>query len=244
MDDSYVSTYHALEGTHWWFLGRRDIIQRFIKVFRKDSFILEIGCSGGPLIGALKECGFENIKGIDINEKAIAICRQKGIHDVRVADAAETGFGNQQFDLIIASDVLEHLKDEDKTLAEWHRILKSGGRLIVFVPAFEFLWSSHDDVNLHYRRYSKSQLINTLQKNGFIAEKSSYWNFCMFLPLSLIRSFQRLLNGRGVGGGQLNKINPFFNKTLGYLLRIENKFLSLGGIFPFGISVFAIARKS
>lgn len=241
MEESYASQYHELEENYWLFRGRRDIIYKLIKDYKRDTEILDIGCSIGALIGFLKGRGFKRLRGIDIDEKAIEICRQKGIIDIRVADAEKTGFKNQQFDIVIASDVLEHIKDEGKALLEWHRILKSGGKLIVFVPAFKFLWSKHDEVNLHYRRYSKSSLIEVLKKNGFGIERSSYWNFSLFLPACLVRILQRLLSGDKKS--QLPEVNIFLNKTLEYILKLENNFLSGGINLPVGISIFAIARK-
>ncbi|MEW6214874.1 MAG: class I SAM-dependent methyltransferase [Nitrospirota bacterium] len=244
MEESYASRYHKLEENYWWFLGRRDIIYKLIKNYHGDTQILDIGCSGGALTRFLRRQGFRRLYGIDNDEKAIEICRQKGIIDVHVADAGETGFEDQQFDIIIASDVLEHIKDEDKALFEWYRILKPEGKLIIFVPAFKFLWSKHDEVNQHYRRYSKSGLIEVLKKNGFGIEKSSYWNFSFFLPACLVRISQRLFSGnRRRSGGQLPDVNQFINKTLEYILRLENKLLSTGINLPLGISVFAIARK-
>lgn len=244
MDQQYASKYHRLEKDHWWFLGRRDIIYKLIKDYNRDSEILEIGCSGGVLLAFLQSKGFKRIYGIDIDENAIELCRQKGITSVQVARGEETGFKDQQFDMIIASDVLEHIQDENKTLFEWHRILKFGRSLIIFVPAFKFLWSKHDEVNHHYRRYAKSDIFKILERNGFKVERISYWNFTLFVPVSFIRLFQKLLPSHGKkSGDQLYEVTPFMNKTLEYLLRLDNKLLSLGINFPFGISVFAIARK-
>jgi len=244
MDVLYASMYRKLEENHWWFLGRRDLIYRLMKDYRRDVDILEIGCSGGVLIEFLKRRGFTRLHGIDVDEKAIEICRQRGIKEVGVADAQETEFKDQQFDILIASDVLEHIKDEDKALLEWYRILKPGGKLIIFVPAFKFLWSNHDEVNRHFRRYSKSGLIKTLEKNGFKTEKVSYWNFSLFFPVSLVRMFQKYLSGkRKRASDQLYEFNTFVNKTLEYMLRLENKFLSTGMNFPVGVSLFIIERK-
>lgn len=243
MDQVYALKYHRLEEHHWWFLARRDIIYKLIKNYHRDSEILEIGCSGGLLIRFLEGQGFKNIRGIDIDGKAIEICRQKGIAGVYVADAEKTGFKDEQFDIVIASDVLEHIRDEAKAIMEWHRILKPNGRLIIFVPAFKFLWSKHDEANHHYRRYSKIALIRTLGKNGFKVERSSYWNFSLFLPVSLIRLSQRFFKGSKQSGDQLYGVNTFINKTLEYILRLENKLLSSGISLPLGISVFAIERK-
>src|SRR3990172_8023603 len=122
MDRDYVSKYHLLEESYWWFSGRRDIIYRLIKSYKKDSEILEIGCSGGPLIEFLRKRGFKNLRGIDIDSEAIEICRQKGIDKVCLADGIETGFEDKVFDIIIASDVLEHIEREYEAVSEWHRL--------------------------------------------------------------------------------------------------------------------------
>ncbi|MBM4140387.1 MAG: class I SAM-dependent methyltransferase [Nitrospira sp.] len=244
MKKSYAAKYHILEKYHWWFLGRRDIIYKLIKHFYRDIDILEVGCSGGLLIGFLQMRGFKNLIGIDIDHEAIELCRQTGITNVFVRDAEKTGFEDQQFDIIIASDILEHMKDEDKTLLEWHRILKPKGELLVFVPAFNFLWSKHDEVNYHYRRYSKSRLLSILQKNGFKVKRISYWNFSLFFPVTIVRLFQRLLSGNRSSGDQLYDVNIFVNRTLEYLLGLENKVLSLGINLPLGISIFARAGKT
>lgn len=243
MEESYTSKYHKLEEDYWWFLARRNIIYKLLKGYHKNIEILEVGCSGGALIRLLKRQGFSRIHGIDIDEKAIEICRQTRLTDVYVADAKNTDFKDRQFDIIIASDILEHIEDEDKTLFEWNRILKVGGELLIFVPAFKFLWSKHDEVNRHYRRYSKSELIGALEKNGFNLKRISYWNFSLFLPVTLVRLYQRLLSSKRGSGYQLHKANRFMNKTLECILRLENSFLSGGINLPLGVSIFAIARK-
>jgi len=244
MEKQYASKYHRLEESHWWFLGRRDIIYQLIKKQRRDAEILDIGCSGCALLGFLKKQGFTRLQGIDINEDAIDLCRQKGIPNVHIAHAERTEFTDQQFDALIASDILEHVKDENKALSEWHRILKKDGTLIIFVPAFQFLWSHHDEVNLHYRRYVQPGLIESLKKNGFRIERSSYWNFILCLPVSLVRLLQKYLFGnKKRSGDQLRETNFFINRLLEYLLKSENKLLSTGINFVLGMSVFAIARK-
>jgi SAM-dependent methyltransferase len=244
MDKQYALKYHGLEESHWWFLGRRDIIYRLIKEHRKDAEILDIGCSGCALLFFLRGKGFKKLQGIDINEDAIDLCRQKGISNVQIANAEKTGFADQRFNILIASDILEHVKDENKALSEWHRVLKKDGILIIFVPAFQFLWSPHDEVNLHYRRYVQSGLIEILQKNGFAVERSSYWNSILYLPVSLLILFRKYLVGdTGRSGDNLRKTSPFVNKLLECLLKVENIALSVGMNFAFGMSVFAIARR-
>ncbi|HDH51428.1 MAG TPA: class I SAM-dependent methyltransferase [Nitrospirae bacterium] len=244
VDQSYSFKYHKLEENHWWFIGRRDIISELVKDFRRDAETLEIGCSGGVLIEALKRHGFTRLQGIDIDEEAVKICRQKGLGDINFADAENTEFNNQQFDVLIASDVLEHIRDEERALQEWQRILKSGGKLIIFVPAFQFLWSGHDEANRHYRRYRRSGLIRTLEKNGFKTDRASYWNLSLFLPVSAARLFRKIFPGsKKTEADQLFEVNPFINKILVYVLKLENKLLSWDINLPLGVSVFAVATR-
>ncbi|NWF75839.1 MAG: class I SAM-dependent methyltransferase [Nitrospirae bacterium] len=244
MDVLYASKYHGLEENYWWFIGRRDIIIHLIMKARKDIEILEVGCSGGPLMLSLKRHGFVNVNGIDISKEAIDLCKNKGLNEVLVSDAENTGLKNQLFDLIIASDILEHLRDDEKALIEWHRILKPHGKLLIFVPAFNFLWSKHDEVNHHFRRYSSFRLKKILSKACFEIERISYWNFLLFIPTSIIRLSQRLLfNNSKKNGDQLFQVNTFINKFLEIMIKFENRLLSAGINFPFGVSLFVLAKK-
>jgi ubiquinone/menaquinone biosynthesis C-methylase UbiE len=239
MHKDYESKYHRLEENYWWFTARRDILFRLIDRLniKRDDNILEVGCSGCSFIEVLRKKGFEDVCGVDISKDAIGICRKRGI-TAYAMDAAKTKFKDNQFDVIISSDILEHIKDDDSALKEWNRILKRNGIMIIFVPAFSFLWSYHDAINKHYRRYSKQSLTKALKKENFEVIRASYWNFSLFLPVAL----SRILNKKGNGKDQLYDINPIINKFFISLLKFENRILGYMN-FPFGISVFAVARK-
>lgn len=245
MDDAYVSLYHSLEEKHWWFTGRRDMIWRLLKQFDRGMSILEVGCSGGPLIRLLQRKGFTKVVGIDINECSVQYSRSFGDADISVADGCATGFDDGQFDIVIASDVLEHIDEPLRGLHEWLRILKPKGRAIVFVPAFQFLWSRHDSVNRHYQRYTKQEIINLLEQAGFSIERATYWNFFLFFPASLVRTMRRAFK-RQQGEkevGDLAASGKIVNRILDGVLKFENRILASGLNYPFGLSVFAIARK-
>lgn len=240
MDISYEEKYHQLEESYWWFKARRHFILGLLKNEDKKLKILELGCSGGQLIADLRSLGFKDVHGLDISPSAINLCKKRGLKNVQVCDAARTKFRNSEFDIVIASDILEHIKDERKGLAEWSRILKKNGRLVIFVPAFNALWSRHDDLNHHYRRYSKKQLLSSLRASAFSIERSSYWNFFMFIPVALLRLAQKILPSKE--SDDLYRINSIVNNILIGLLKLENSLLKFLK-FPFGISAFAIARK-
>jgi ubiquinone/menaquinone biosynthesis C-methylase UbiE len=243
MDKSYESKCHSIEEAYWWFEGRRDILYRLIGMtLDKTSQILEVGCSGGALLMALKERGYENVAGIDISKEAIELCRKRDVKNASVMDGARLEFRDGDFDAVIVSDVLEHIRDEGTALSEWNRVLRPGGKLIVFVPAFKFLWSEHDEVNNHYRRYSRRDLIRALERSGFGVAKSSYWNIAMFFPASLVRLSKRLFFRNAGKKDHFYRVNPLVNWFLAALLRLENS-LILRLDVPFGVSVFCIGYK-
>ncbi len=243
MEKEFESKYHSLEEGHWWFVARRDMISRLLPDGERQAKILEIGCSGGALIKALRERGFSGITGIDISERAIDVCRQRGLDNVMVMDAAVLDFDDETFDIVIASDILEHMKDDGSALREWKRLLKKGGRMIVFVPAFPFLWSRHDEVNHHFRRYSRSQLKGALLDAGFSVKRVSFWNCILFFPAALVRIAQRVLRWQGrESSDQLQPVNPVVNSLLVLLVKSENRIMEAADL-PFGVSLFADATK-
>lgn len=233
METNYEKKYHQLEIDYWWFVARRDIIKGFLKSYSKGSKILELGCSGGILIKELNEGGFTNVYGLDISKEAIDKCKEKGIKNVKAADAIKTGFKDKEFDIIIASDVLEHIKDENKAVNEWKRLLKPNGTLIVFVPAFMSLWSKHDEINHHFKRYRNKEFVHVFDKYFKIIKKG-YWNFSLFFPMFLIRRFKN-------GGDDLKETK--LNNVLLLILKIENWLIKKGLRFPVGISTFIIAKN-
>ncbi|MBI2042691.1 MAG: class I SAM-dependent methyltransferase [Candidatus Nealsonbacteria bacterium] len=243
MKKSYELKMHNLEENYWWFRGRRDMILRLTESMPKDAKILDVGCSGGLLLEELKNRGFLNLFGIDISQDALDVCRTKRIANVKLADAKDTGFEDNYFDIVLASDVLEHVAEQEKTISEWRRILKKGGKLIVFVPAFGFLWSNHDEINLHQKRYSKKQLNELLRGGGFEPEKSSYWNFPLFFPVGLVRILQKLFVEKSQAKDQLWRVNPLFNGILLNLIKAENKLIAANIKMPVGLSVFCLAKK-
>lgn len=248
MDIVYESKYHQLEEDNWWFVARRDIVYKLFRACNlpKDKAILEIGCSGGPLIKQMNEDGYKQVYGIDISAKAIELAKARGIRNVEVMDGTSPAFAPATFDLIIASDVLEHIEQAQEALQNWHTLLKPGGRIIIFVPAFPFLWSGHDVVNHHFRRYTEKGLIADMQKSAFTIQRSGYWNSILFVPTWLVRMFQKLktVDGEKINKkGQLLELPAIFNRLLIGMLKLENKYV-MRFKSPAGVSVFVIAEKN
>ncbi len=245
MDKLWEQNYCQLEENYWWCVARREIILSLILKFKlsKEAHILDIGCSGGCLIQELIKKGFKNVYGVDISEQSIAQCKKKGLKNIENMDASDMCFNNNTFDLIISSDNLEHLKNDQEVLRDWNRVLKPNGILIVFVPAYKFLWSVHDTANYHFRRYSKWELCNKLLRANYSIVRCSYWDFILFTPIGMTILLSKLFVRKSVYSNKIYSVPVWLNNLLIKVMRFENKIIEINNI-PFGISIFFIARKN
>jgi SAM-dependent methyltransferase len=244
MEDAYEKKYHELEENHFWHKARRNYILQLLKESSKDLSVLDIGCSSGILLNELVEIGFNinSLYGIDISPNAVQQSKENGIQNSFLMDASYIDL-KKEFDIIIASDCLEHLEYDEKALNNWHEILKPGGSLYVFVPAFMILWNAHDLANKHFRRYTMKTLKEKLYESGFEINKSSYWNFFLFLPILIVRLISKLKTSKTQRStGDLDKI-PKFNNLFLNLINFENRLLKYIN-FPFGVSAYCIAKRS
>ncbi len=241
MDKSYEERYFEFGKKSWWHSTRRDFVHRLIskKRLSSNSSIFDIGCSNGLLLDELKKKGYRNLYGIDVSSEAIKECRKKH-SNVFVRSGEKTGFGKEKFDLLVASDILEHIKDHDKALLEWHKILKKNGVAIVFVPAFKFLWSYPDELNHHYRRYTLKKLKKMSRRAGFKVVVASYWNFFLFPLHFLVTTLKNLLN---IKKDNLSEPREPVNSLLAMLLKLENWLIINRFPLPFGISCVVVLKK-
>ena len=198
MDAEAYKEMIELQEEHWWFVARRDVIQSFIKMQMPQSStgkVLEIGCGVGGNVGLLSQSG--QYRGIDMHKPAIDYCSEKypqfEFQCTRVEDIPQE-FNSNKFDSIYILDVLEHIDDQVAILKSAQNYLTQSGKILVTVPAFEFLWSPHDEFVHHVRRYTKAGLKKVLEDSGYKVERISYFNSILF-PLALIQRLgMRLLN--------------------------------------------------
>ncbi len=246
MDKHFEEKFHRTEEWNWWFVARRHTMKCLLKNVDKKSQILDIGCGGGPLLAELKELGFANAEGVDISKEAITKCKQRGLN-VYQTDAHHLQYEENSFDVLIASDSLEHLQNDDAALKNWHHILKPGGKIVVCGPAYMFLWSEHDIIHHHYKRYTKSILAKKMKENGFTIKRAGYWNFALLFPTTIFRLVQRVKNKIFTSPhppkDQLAGINPEINKLFIGLMRLENIIFN-SVPFPCGVTVFVEATKT
>jgi SAM-dependent methyltransferase len=234
---------YEVEDTHWWYAGRRRIISSFLarvcQNFQTRPRILDVGCGTGANLEVLEEFG--ETEGVDISHEALAFCRERGFDNVRHGAAEQLPHDDNTFDVVTALDVIEHLDDDLASLREMRRVLRPGGRVLLFVPAFMFLWGVQDDVSNHRRRYKLNELERVVEAAGFEVERATYANITFFAPILLVRAFMRLARIRPASGDF--KINvPAFNGVLGRVFGAERFWLSRMN-FPFGVSALCVARR-
>src|SRR6185503_10683101 len=174
------------------------------------------------------------------SEDALSFCRERGLDKVRLAAGEQLPYEDGTFDLVTAFDVVEHMDDDRAGLKEMRRVLRPGGRALLFVPAFMFLWGLQDDVSHHRRRYRLPELRRVLEQAGFEVERSTYANITFFAPILLLR---RLMRITGIKADSENNINvSALNGVLGRLFGAESVVLRFMNI-PFGVSGLCVARK-
>ena len=234
---------NKMEEAYWWHEGRRLVLSKMLQKYYSESsnplLILDFGCGTGGNFEFLSKFG--KVYGVDSSKDAIAYCKSKD-QSVKFISGQDIPFQRDSVDLITTFDVLEHIDDDCATIREYHRILKAKKNVIVTVPAYKFLWSDHDEILGHCRRYTLKELRDKFEKNGFKTVRSSYF-VTSFFPLILIYrmyriAFSKYLDKKTSYVELPKSLNNFF--TL--IMRMEASLL--GRInFPFGCSIVAIFEK-
>ncbi len=243
MQEHHYPILFQVEESHWWYVGRRRIIQSLVeKICRTLNSsrprILDVGCGTGANLKMLAAYG--RAEGVDISPQAVAFCGERGLDSVKLGAAEHLPYESDSFELVTALDVVEHLDDDVAGLQEMRRVLRRDGRLLLFVPAFMFLWGVQDDVSNHRRRYTLPGLLKAVEAAGFSVEWSSYANISFFMPVLLVRSVMRWLGLRAATEYGINI--SLMNGPFSWLFGAERFILKRGKI-PFGVSAVCIARR-
>ena len=231
-----------VESFHWWFVVRRKLLKSILSSLNvpMNSITLDIGCGTGSNLRALVSAGLRAI-GLDRSIYALGFVRSKGGFPLLAGDLSHLPIKTRSVGLIIAMDIFEHLEEDREGILESYRVLNKGGILILTVPAFRSLWGIQDVVTGHKKRYSKKEITNKLKEAGFEILKSSYFNFFLFFPILIARRLMRLMGLRIRSENEVNfPLLNFFLKTIFSMEPHVLKYFS----FPFGVSIYCIAKKS
>jgi len=242
MDAGIYEVEAEAEATHWWFVGRRRLFAAEIARLGLDpnGAVLDIGTSTGTNLRMLRELGFHNVQGLDSSEEAVRYCAAKGFDAVRRGDVCDMPFSSDSFDLVLATDVIEHVEDDVQAIREIARIMKPRGASLISVPAFRCLWGLQDDLGRHKRRYRQSELIRLVSNSGLRIDRQYYFNYLLFLPIWLGRRAIRWFAPGLKNEAQVN--SPLLNLLLSKVFALDTATAPLLHA-PFGVSALVVARK-
>ena len=241
MDREAYDSLRDSQQKHWWFTGRRAVIRRLISNHIPTSnqpAILEAGCGYGGNLSLLQEFG--EVSAFEYDDDARQYASQTA--DIDVVPGMLPGgidMGSQRFEVIAMLDVLEHIEEDTASLITLRGLLKADGKIVITVPAFPWLWSKHDELHHHKRRYSRGSLAKTIADAGLELERIGYFNSLLF-PLALAeRAISKVADRPASHTAPAKPVNAALAKTFGLEQYLIGKVP-----MPFGLSLFAIAKQA
>ncbi|MBV9425497.1 MAG: class I SAM-dependent methyltransferase [Solirubrobacterales bacterium] len=242
MDKRELNALLAMDDHHWWYRGRRRIIRAELDrlPLPPRARVLDAGCGSGRMLVELVR--YAEVHGIELDEDAAQLARARGLGEVRIGRLEELPWEDGAFDLITAFDVIEHTPDDRRTLSELQRVSAPGGWLLLTVPAYQALWSQHDEVNHHYRRYGRPTLRATATDAGWRVRRMTSFNSLLLAPAAAVRLARRRRR-RSDYESELTIGPPWLNSALEQPLRAEARWLATGHTLPFGLSLLAVLEN-
>ena len=228
----------AQEQDHWWFVARRAIIDNLVRTnitLPADARILEAGCGTGGNLALLAQYGALDAMEYDAGARALAASR--GLCRVVAGALPDAiGFGDTRYDLIALFDVLEHIEEDEASLSALGARLAPNGRLLLTVPAAPWLWSEHDVLHHHKRRYTHDGLLKVVGAAGLKVEASGHFNSLLF-PLAVAQRFAHQLLRRDTPLDA--RPSPLVNAALQRIFAAERHLLGRFSL-PMGLSLYAV----
>jgi SAM-dependent methyltransferase len=248
MTPEYYKEYYHLERSNWWFTARLEILKSQIEVLfpnQNNLKILNIGVATGATSVMLEKFG--NVKSIEYDEVCFNFVKQNLKIDIEQGTILDLKFAGNSFDLVCAFDVIEHVENDQLAVNEMIRVCKSKGFVFVTVPAFMDLWSKHDEINYHFKRYTNKTLIPLFPFSQGSVHYRSYFNTLLFIPIYLVRfisnKFPNLFKRDGSGSDHSMFELGFLNKVLYSIFFAENRLLKRFIKLPFGVSLMLSFKK-
>ncbi len=242
MEEKVYHSNFQVESSYWWFTARAHIIHSLINHYchlAKGSTVVDVGCGTG---GFLSELAREyTAVGTDTSALAIEYCRKRGLEHLHLGTLDDFPRERYAVDAVTMLDVIEHIEDDHGVVKQVYDLLKPGGYFIASVPANKWMWSAHDVMHMHYRRYSKPQFRQLMEAAGFEIKKLSFFNSFLFPLAALKRMTQRKLKVEDIHA-VVDPVPAVVNTLFDAIFKAETPFLKTMS-FPFGVSLIVIARK-
>lgn len=234
---------------HWWYRGRRRVIRAELARLPRPApgaRVLDAGCGSGRTLQELAPYG--EVHGLELNPEAAQLARSRGYGTVVIGRLEQLPWADETFDLITCLDVIEHVADDRPGLRELLRVSRPGARTIITVPAYQALWSAHDEANHHYRRYGRASLRAAATGAGWRVERMTSFNSLLFVPAAAVRLAERRLRSNqkrddGEHPATLHRLPTWLNLLLEAPMRLEARWLTSGRGLAVGLSLLAVLRK-
>lgn len=242
-DEMYEEMYRT-DQFHWWFRAKREIVMGLAASCLSGSpgkKIIDFGCGCGMMLETMTPYG--TVTGTDLSPLALAYCANRFTGELRQLDLSAPAEPWAAYDFGIALDLLEHIEDDAAAAKNILRFLRPGGQCIITVPAYQWLWSSHDENCMYKRRYTKKSLWALMSQAGFEIEYLSYYNTLLFPLAALVRSLSKLMPFDRASSVENNSWNPVVNSILYHIFRLEKGRICHGRTFPFGLSLIALVKR-
>lgn len=229
---------------HWWYRGRRRVIDAVLDQIPlpPGARLLDAGCGSGRELDELAARG--RATGVDVSEVAVARARARGHDDVHRAAIERLPFADGTFDLVTCLDVVEHTPDDRAALAELRRVTRPGGTLVVTVPAYPSLWSAHDVVNGHHRRYRAAGLRAAATDSGWTVARDTHFNAVLLPPAAVVRVARRRRGDDAAPRSELELTPRALDALLELPLRAEARVIGGGRRIGAGLSLLAVLARS
>jgi SAM-dependent methyltransferase len=242
MDRDYELQTHRAEDRHWWYRGRREVLERVIDGLGLPpaARILDAGCGSGRNMVELARRG--SVTGVEVSDMSVCRARARDAGEVIAGSVLQMPFESASFDLVVCLDVIEHLEDDLAALRELRRVIKPGGALLVTVPAYQWLWSGHDEVNHHYRRYTRRTLESVAEEARWEPVRTTHFNSLLLPAAILLRILDRFSRKTTESSLDLWVPPQPLNWLLERPLRLEAMLIGRGGRIPAGLSLLAVFR--
>ena len=227
---------------HWWYRGRRRIIRAELDrlPLRTPASVLDAGCGSGRTLEEL--AGYGEVHGIELDPEAAEVARSRGVGEIEIGRLEELPWPADSFDLITCLDVIEHTPDDRLALRELRRVCRPSGWLLLTVPAYQALWSLHDDANHHFRRYNRRTLAAAALDSGWLLRRMTSFNSLLLAPAAAVRLVQRRAS-RSDYTPEIQLGPAWLNAVLERPLRLEARWLAQGRTLPAGLSLIAVLQK-
>ena len=249
MDDALERFTFDVEERHWWYRGRRAVLAAVLDglgPLRPDggeARILDAGCGSGRNMVELARRGA--VSGIELAQRSLAAARARELGPVAPGSLDDPlPFAAGAFDLAVALDVLEHVADDDAALRELARVVAPGGRLLVTVPQYRWLWGEHDVLAHHHRRYTRALLLDRAAAAGWQPERVTAFNTVLLPAIAAARLVQRARRAPQPASDLGRTPQGAVNGALERVIRAEAALIRRGRDLPAGVSLLAVLRRS